>query len=87
MDQTPGPRDHLITQPLDQDLRRLDPQVVVTEPLDPAEGPDRLARHGMQELVRELTVSEAAEDQAERLNGVLRQLSNGNGSPPAEVAL
>jgi HKD family nuclease len=84
----PGPRDHLITRELAHGLERLDPEVRVEAPLDPAAGPARLARHAMQEVERELAVDETAEVQAERLNGVLRQLAGeGEKALPAEVAL
>src|ERR1017187_2659094 len=84
----PGPRDHLITRELAHGLERLDPEVRVEAPLDPAEGPARLARHAMQEVERELAVDETAEVQAERLNGVLRQLAGeGEKALPAGVGL
>jgi len=84
----PGPRDHLITRDLEQELDRVDPEVRVEVPLDPAEGPARLARHAMREVERELAVDETAAGQAERLNGVLRQLVGAtNGPLPAELVL
>ncbi|HWF51614.1 MAG TPA: DEAD/DEAH box helicase family protein, partial [Solirubrobacteraceae bacterium] len=84
----PGPRDHLITRDLEQELDRIDPEVRVEVPLDPAEGPSRLARHAMREVERELAVDETAVVQAERLNGVLRQLVGAReGRPPGELAL
>ena len=84
----PGPRDHLVTRELAQGLERLNPEVRVEAALDPAEGPARLARHAMREVERELAVDETAEVQAERLNGVLRQLAGeGEGVLSAEVAL
>jgi hypothetical protein len=70
----PGPRDHLITRALESELDQIDPSVRVEEPLDPAEGPGRLARHAMREVERELANDEAADWQATRLNGVLREL-------------
>lgn len=88
MDGTPGPRDHLITQRLARDLSRLDPEMIVEEALDPAEGPTRLARHAMQEIERELSANESAEDQTARLNRVLRQFgSDEAGSEAAQVGL
>lgn len=88
MDGRPGPRDHLITQPLARELRRLDPALIVEEGLDPAEGPNRLARHAMAEVERELGGSELAEEQTERLNGMLRHLANArDGWEESEVAL
>lgn len=88
MDGTPGPRDHLITQRLAGDLSRLDPEMIVEEALDPAEGPSRLARHAMHEIERELSADESAEDQTARLNRILGQFgSDENGSETAQVAL
>jgi superfamily II DNA or RNA helicase len=84
----PGPRDHLITRDLGEELDRIDPEVRVEVPLDPAEGPARLARHAMREVERELAVDETAVGQAERLNGVLRQLVGATDGPlPAELVL
>ena len=88
MDGTPGPRDHLITQSLVRELGELDPEVLVEAPLDPAEGPNRLARHGMHELERELDATESAEDQAERFNRVLQELgSTERGLETSQIAL
>jgi hypothetical protein len=72
---------------MERELRELPADVVVAEPLDPAEGPERLARHGMHELARELAATASAEDQAERLNGVLRQLRMAENGCPSFVAL
>src|ERR1035437_108795 len=84
----PGPRDLLVTRGLAQGLERLNPEVRVEAALDPAEGAARLARQAMREVERELAVDETAEVQAERLNGVLRQLAGeGEGVLSAEVAL
>jgi PLD-like domain/Type III restriction enzyme, res subunit len=84
----PGPRDHLITQALEQELDGLDAEVRVEKPLDPAEGPARLARHAMQEIERELARDESAGSQAERLNGMLRELvGEGQEQLGPEVAL
>lgn len=60
---------------MDQELRGLDPEIVVTEELDPAEGPERIARHGANELACQLAVSETAERQAQRLNEALQQVA------------
>jgi superfamily II DNA or RNA helicase/HKD family nuclease len=87
VDETPGPRDHLITEPLAQELSRLDASAVVDEALDPAEAPNRLARHAMKEVERELAESESAEEQAERLNAVLRDLVVGDAAPDGRIAL
>jgi superfamily II DNA or RNA helicase len=72
---TPGPRDHLITSSLQRELAELDPEVIDDELLDGAEGPERLARHAMEELRRDLADSESPETQAGRVNDVLRQVA------------
>jgi superfamily II DNA or RNA helicase/HKD family nuclease len=68
----PGPRDHLITRALECDLSALDAEVLDEQPLDPAEAPDRLARHAMGELQVALDGAESADAQAERVNALLR---------------
>lgn len=67
----PGPRDHLITRALRRDLDGLDPAVLVDGPLEAAEGPERLARHAMEEVRRELAGEESADEQARRVNVLL----------------
>lgn len=67
----PGPRDHLVTRGLQQELDRLDDEVVDEQRLDPAEAPERLARHAMGVLRRELDPDVPADDQAIRLNSTL----------------
>jgi len=76
----PGPRDHLITRSLERDLGDLAAEVREEKALDAADAPERLARHAMDELRRELTSSESADEQAMRLNEVLRQVA-GERSP------
>ncbi|MTD46415.1 DUF3427 domain-containing protein [Conexibacter sp. W3-3-2] len=70
-----GPRDHLITNALERELTALDPALVDVAPLDPAEAPERLARHAQQELRRALA-SDArnTNDQASALNAALTGL-------------
>src|SRR6185437_4631297 len=46
------------------------------EPLDPAEGPERLARHAMKEIRRDLAGVDSADDQAQQLNGLLADLDD-----------
>jgi superfamily II DNA or RNA helicase/HKD family nuclease len=88
MDGTPGPRDHLITESLARELSRLDPEAIVDASLDPAEGPNRLARHAMREIERKLAVDDSSDVQAERLNRVLAQFSAGeNTSDGTQIAL
>lgn len=68
----PGPRDHLVTRRLERDLRRLTAEVIDEAPLDGAEAPERLARHVMDELRRELAADDdASADQASRVNTLL----------------
>src|SRR5262245_61931160 len=83
----PGPRDHLITRALERDLAEVAVEMLDESPLDAAEAPERLARHAMDELRRELQGEEASADsQARRLNEVLRSFAPDAGSD-AEVAL
>lgn len=71
----PGPRDHLITRALERLLQHLGAEFRDEVALDSAEGPDRLARHAMAEIARQLAAGdEDADDQAARLNGLLRGL-------------
>src|SRR3954452_17953807 len=82
----PGPRDHLVTRSIEQELSGLDSAVRDEQPLDPAEAPDRLARHAMEQLRRELRGDDSADDQAARLNDALQQFSPDDGRD-ADVAL
>ena len=82
----PGPRDHLITIGLQRDLSELSPEIVDEQRLDPAEAPDRLARHAMGEIRAALAGEESADAQAERVNGLLRALQDAD-SPDVEIAL
>ena len=70
----PGPRDHLITRALERLLQTLDPELREDVALDPAEGPERLGRHAMREIARQLAEHESAEEQSQRLNVVLQPL-------------
>lgn len=74
----PGPRDHLITRALRRSLDDLAPEVLDEDALDPAEAPERLARHAAVELRRELAGDDSADDQAERTNVALRLLAGGS---------
>lgn len=67
----PGPRDHLITRALERLLASLDADLLEDVALDPAEGPERLARHAMREIARQLASDETADGQAAALNSVL----------------
>lgn len=82
----PGPRDHVVTRALERDLQRLEDELVDQRPLDPVEGPDRLARHTAGELRRSLGDADHADEQARRINGVLRSVT-GAEDVDAEIAL
>ena len=82
----PGPRDHLVTRALERDLSPVDPDLVVERALDPAEGPERLARHAMGEIRHQLADYESAELQAERTNILLGDVASGD-SEDGKVAL
>jgi hypothetical protein len=88
VDAAPGPRDHLITESLARELSALHPEAIVEASLDPAEGPNRLARHAMREIERELAADDSADVQAERLNRVLSRFSGvEDASDAARIAL
>lgn len=72
----PGPRDHLITRALERVLEHLGVEFRQDAPLDPTEGPERLARHAMAEIARQLTAADSADAQASRLNDLLRGMVN-----------
>ena len=82
----PGPRDHLVTRALERDLSPVDPDLVVERALDPAEGPERLARHAMGEIRHQLADYESAELQAEQTNILLGDVASGD-SEDGKVAL
>ena len=86
----PGPRDHLITERLEHDLRAVEPDLRLIAALDPAEAAARLARHAMDEIRRELGDREDTADvQASRVNALLHELTtdgtNGSVALPARV--
>jgi superfamily II DNA or RNA helicase/HKD family nuclease len=87
----PGPRDHLVTRALERALEALEEQLQITEPLDKAEAPERLARHALGEIKRALDPNVAADAQAERINGLFRSLedvpSDADVALPARVLL
>ena len=68
----PGPRDHLITRELARRLELLAAELREEVALDPAEGPERLARHAMREIARQLADDESADSQVGRVNALLR---------------
>ena len=86
MSMQPGPRDHLVTRALERVLADLDPDLIEQRPLDPVEAPDRLARYIADELRRHLAGSDTAEDQANRINAVLRDFVSDEETAP-QVAL
>ena len=65
----PGPRDHLITSALERALAELDPELLISDALDPAEAPERLARHLMAEVRRALADQDSADAQAGDVDG------------------
>ena len=67
----PGPRDHLITRALERRLETLESDLRAEQPLDPAEGPERLARHAMEQIRGDLGDLETADEQAGRINEIL----------------
>ena len=82
----PGPRDHLITRALERDLSQLEPELRDEQALDDGEARTRLARHGMDEISRQLDPDEPADKQAQRVNAALRDLASTD-SRESEVAL
>jgi hypothetical protein len=84
----PGPRDQLMTRSLERALESLDGDLREEGALDPAEAPERLARHAMEELRRGLSPEELANPQAERVNNLLHgfgEESDGDVALPARV--
>jgi superfamily II DNA or RNA helicase/HKD family nuclease len=87
-DLTPGPRDHLVTRSLRDQLDRISEDFREEGQLDPVEAPGRLARHAMREMERELDGEEPAEAQARRVNRLLGELvTDPEALPHAELAL
>jgi len=72
--EAPGPRDHLITHTLERRLAALESELLAEQPLDPAEGPERLARHTMAQIRSELAGLDTADDQAARINRLLETI-------------
>jgi superfamily II DNA or RNA helicase/HKD family nuclease len=86
----PGPRDHLITERLEHDLRAVEPDLLLIAGLDAAEAAARLARHAMDEIRRELgDRQDTADIQASRVNALLHELTtdrtDGSVALPARV--
>jgi superfamily II DNA or RNA helicase/HKD family nuclease len=69
---------------LERDLSGLEAVLRDEHPLDPAEAPERLARHAMSELRRGLDSDDPSDAQARQVNDVLRSFG---GVADAEVAL
>jgi len=82
----PGPRDHLVTERLARTLRAVPDELRVEVPLDSAEAPDRLARHAMAEIRRDLAGGDAADAQARQINDLLADL-DGDASVDQSVAI
>jgi superfamily II DNA or RNA helicase/HKD family nuclease len=83
----PGPRDHLMTRALRKALAEVDDELLAENALDPAEAPERLARHLMAEVRRALDDSEDAENQAESVNALLKHALSEPDAEGAEVLL
>lgn len=81
----PGPRDHLITRALKRALSRVDGELLVSQALDPAEAPDRLARHLMDEVRTALREFDSADGQAAAVNDLLARLLSPQDAREAEV--
>ena len=86
-DLSPGPRDHLLTRALREAIAGLDPELISEDALDPAEAPDRLARHLMAEVRRALDGEDSADTQAEQVNALLADALPVAESESAEVVL
>ncbi len=86
-DVNPGPRDHLLTRALREAIAELDPELIAEEALDPAEAPDRLARHLMDEVRRALGDEQSADLQAKQVNALLAGALPSAESEAAEVVL
>ena len=72
----PGPRDHLVTRAIERELATLGERFVDQQPLDPAEAPERLARHAAGELRRGLRAVDASADaQARTVNELLASIA------------
>lgn len=69
----PGPRDHLVTRSLQRGLDGVDLESRVEQALDPAEAPERLARHAMEEIRRALEGDAPSDAKAERVNDIFRR--------------
>ncbi len=84
---TPGVRDELLTRRLQHALTALPTELVRQEPLDPAEGPRRLARHLADALAPLLADQPAGAEQAELINRLLTAAAVDNGdaviTPPS----
>ena len=74
----PGPRDHLVTRALRVMLDQVEAELLLEESLDPAEGPERLARHAMEQIRRDLAAEESSDTQASRVNALLGDLADGD---------
>ena len=73
----PGPRDHLVTRALRAMLDQVEAELLLEEPLDSAEGPERLARHAMEQIRRDLAGEESSDTQVSRVNALLGDLTGG----------
>lgn len=81
----PGPRDHLLTEALERDLGGLESELRVEEALDTAEAPERLARHAMNEIRRDLEDTGSSDDQAGQINALLAGLPNADPGSAVQI--
>ena len=86
---SPGPRDHLLTRALQEALSKLDPELLERAALDPAEAPERLGRHLMEEARRAFAADkgEDADRQSAMVNALLRELLDSEDANKAEIVL
>ncbi len=59
-------------------LDQVEAELRLEESLDPAEGPERLARHAMEQIRRDLAAEESSDTQASRVNALLGDLADGD---------
>ena len=77
----------MLTRALREAIAGLDPELVSNGALDPAEAPNRLARHLMAEVRRALEGEDDADIQAERVNALLSDALPAEESAEAQIML
>jgi len=83
----PGLRDHLLTRALERVLAEIDPALLVSDLLDPAEAPERLSRHLMAEVRGVLGEEGSADAQAEDVNRLLGQVLRREDAEAVEIVV